>query len=86
MHDLAGRPGPVSYTHLATHLPGVKLIDKSGANLATKITVRQLIQHRGGLPHQPKNLTEQVEKIVDRLKNDPGLRGEIHAIEAALLR
>jgi CubicO group peptidase (beta-lactamase class C family) len=45
---------------VSKHLPGVKLLDKDGFDHAGTITVKQLVQHRSGLPHQPKNLGEKV--------------------------
>jgi chromosomal replication initiator protein len=50
----------------------------------TKDSYPDLGRAFGGKHHT--TVISAVEKIVDRLKNDPGLRGEIHAIEAALLR
>ncbi|WP_373047965.1 serine hydrolase domain-containing protein [Vulgatibacter sp.] len=38
------------------HLPGVRLVDAAGTDHAGSITLRQLLQHRGGLPHQPASL------------------------------
>ena len=45
---------------VSRYLPGVKLLDGSGANQAGTITVRQLVQHRGGLPKVPKDLDQKV--------------------------
>lgn len=45
---------------VSKHLPGVKLIDKSGVDRAGTITVRQLVQHRSGLPQVPKDLEKKV--------------------------
>lgn len=45
---------------VSTHLPGVKLIDKGGVDRAGTITVRQLVQHRSGLPQVPKDLEQKV--------------------------
>ncbi|AKV00131.1 hypothetical protein AKJ09_06794 [Labilithrix luteola] len=39
---------------VSKHLPGVKLVDKGVIDRAGTITVRQLVQHRSGLPHVPK--------------------------------
>ena len=50
----------------------------------TKDSYPDLGRAFGGKHHT--TVISAVEKIVDRLKNDPGLRGEIHAIEANLLR
>ena len=50
----------------------------------TKDSYPDLGRAFGGKHHT--TVISAVEKIVDRLKNDPGLRGEIHAIEATLLR
>jgi CubicO group peptidase (beta-lactamase class C family) len=38
------------------HLPGVVLIDARGSDRAGEVTLRQLLMHRGGLPHQPDAL------------------------------
>jgi D-alanyl-D-alanine carboxypeptidase len=46
---------------VAKHLPGVKLIDKGGVDRSGTITVRQLVQHRSGLPKVPKDLEQKVE-------------------------
>lgn len=46
---------------LADHLPGVALIDEGGVDRAGDVTLRDLLQHRGGLPHQPPDLEEQVD-------------------------
>lgn len=45
---------------VSKHLPGVKLLDKGGVDRAGTITVRQLVQHRSGLPHVPKDLEQKV--------------------------
>lgn len=45
---------------VAKHLPDVKLVDKGGVDRAKTITLRQLVQHRSGLPHEPKDLEEKV--------------------------
>jgi chromosomal replication initiator protein len=50
----------------------------------TKDSYPDLGRAFGGKHHT--TVISAVEKIVDRLKNDPGLRGEIHAIESTLLR
>jgi CubicO group peptidase (beta-lactamase class C family) len=44
---------------VSAYLPGVKLLDK-GVDRAGTITVRQLIEHRSGLPHVPKDLEQKV--------------------------
>lgn len=38
---------------VSKHLPGVILQDKRGANVTEKVTIRDLLRHRSGLPHQP---------------------------------
>jgi CubicO group peptidase (beta-lactamase class C family) len=45
---------------VSKHLPGVKLVDKGGVDRAGTITVRQLVQHRSGLPQVPKDLEQKV--------------------------
>ena len=50
----------------------------------TKDSYPDLGRAFGGKHHT--TVISAVEKIVDRLKNDGGLRGELHAIEATLLR
>ncbi len=50
----------------------------------TKDSYPDLGRAFGGKHHT--TVISAVEKIVDRLKNDPGLRGELHAIEATILR
>lgn len=45
---------------LSKHLPGMKLVDKGGVDRAGTITIRQLVQHRSGLPHVPKDLDRKV--------------------------
>jgi CubicO group peptidase (beta-lactamase class C family) len=45
---------------VAKHLPGVRLIDKGGVDRAGTLTVRQLVQHRSGLPKVPKDLEQKV--------------------------
>jgi chromosomal replication initiator protein len=50
----------------------------------TKDSYPDLGRAFGGKHHT--TVISAVEKIVDRLKNDAGLRGEIHAIESNLLR
>ncbi|MBX3190643.1 MAG: beta-lactamase family protein [Labilithrix sp.] len=45
---------------VSKHLPGVKLVDKGGVDRAGTITVRQLVQHRSGLPHVPQDLEKKV--------------------------
>jgi len=50
----------------------------------TKDSYPDLGRAFGGKHHT--TVISAVEKIVERLKDDPGLRGEIHAIEATLLR
>ena len=50
----------------------------------TKDSYPDLGRAFGGKHHT--TVISAVEKIVDRLKNDAGLRGEIHAIEGTLLR
>jgi chromosomal replication initiator protein len=50
----------------------------------TKDSYPDLGRAFGGKHHT--TVISAVEKIADRLKDDPGLRGEIHAIEATLLR
>ncbi len=50
----------------------------------TKDSYPDLGRAFGGKHHT--TVISAVEKIIDRLKNDPGLRGEIHAIETNLLR
>jgi CubicO group peptidase (beta-lactamase class C family) len=44
---------------VSAYLPGVKLLDK-GVDRAGTITVRQLVEHRSGLPHVPKDLEQKV--------------------------
>jgi chromosomal replication initiator protein len=50
----------------------------------TKDSYPDLGRAFGGKHHT--TVISAVEKIADRLKDDPGLRGEIHAIESTLLR
>ncbi len=50
----------------------------------TKDSYPDLGRAFGGKHHT--TVISAVEKIAERLKDDPGLRGEIHAIEATLLR
>lgn len=45
---------------VSKHLPGVKLVDKGGVDRAGTITVRQLVQHRSGLPQVPRDLEQKV--------------------------
>lgn len=45
---------------VSKYLPGVKLLDKGGVDQARAITVRQLVQHRSGLPQVPKDLDQKV--------------------------
>jgi CubicO group peptidase (beta-lactamase class C family) len=45
---------------VSKYLPGVKLIDRSGIDQAGAISVRQLVQHRGGLPQVPKDLEQKL--------------------------
>ncbi|MDF2697247.1 MAG: hypothetical protein K0S65_5630 [Labilithrix sp.] len=56
---------------VSKHLPGVKLLDKGGVDRAGTITVRQLVQHRSGLPHVPKDLEQ---KVADRWSSPDLLR------------
>ena len=53
--EVIGLDDPVS-----KYLPGVKLLDKAGVDQAGTITVRQLVQHRSGLPQVPKDLHQKV--------------------------
>lgn len=64
--NVIGLDDPVS-----KHLPGVTMRDKDGVDRAGTITVRQLVQHRSGLPHQPKDL---VEKVANRWSSPDLLR------------
>lgn len=41
---------------VAIHLPDVSLYDDKQVDRASDITIRQLLMHRGGLPHQPASL------------------------------
>jgi chromosomal replication initiator protein len=50
----------------------------------TKDSYPDLGRAFGGKHHT--TVISAVEKISEKLKDDPGLRGEIHAIEATLLR
>jgi chromosomal replication initiator protein len=50
----------------------------------TKDSYPDLGRAFGGKHHT--TVISAVEKVLERLKDDPGLRGEIHAIEASLLR
>ena len=45
---------------ISKHLPGVKLVDEGSVDRAGTITVRQLVQHRSGLPQVPKDLEQKV--------------------------
>ncbi len=45
---------------VSKYLPGVRLIDRDGTDRAGAVTVRQLVQHRAGVPHQPKDLEAKV--------------------------
>lgn len=45
---------------VSKYLPGVKLLDTGGVDQAGTITVRQLVQHRSGLPQVPKDLDQKV--------------------------
>ena len=36
------------------YLPGILLLNKYGANVTRNITIRDLLRHRSGLPHQPR--------------------------------
>jgi chromosomal replication initiator protein len=54
------------------------------ARTHTKDSYPDLGRAFGGKHHT--TVISAVEKIVERLKEDPGLRGEIHAIEAQLLK
>ncbi len=45
---------------VADHLPGVRVLDASGADLAPAITLRQLLRHTGGLPHFPPDVEQRV--------------------------
>jgi len=38
---------------VALRLPGVVLVDADGRQRSAEVTLRQLLMHRGGLPHQP---------------------------------
>jgi CubicO group peptidase (beta-lactamase class C family) len=44
---------------LVQHLPGVRLLDSLGVDQSGVVTIRDLLRHRGGLPHQPDDLVEQ---------------------------
>jgi len=54
------------------------------ARTHTKDSYPDLGRAFGGKHHT--TIISAVEKIIDRVKDDPGLRGEIHAIEAQLLK
>lgn len=41
---------------LERHLPGVRCVDGSGLDRTGDLTLRRLLQHRAGLPHQPGDL------------------------------
>jgi CubicO group peptidase (beta-lactamase class C family) len=56
---------------LSTYVPGVKLLDASGVDHARTITVRQLVQHRSGLPQVPRDLDQ---KVADRWSSPDLLR------------
>jgi len=43
---------------LSTLLPGVRLVDEGGRNVAASVTVTDFLRHRAGLPHQPGNLLD----------------------------
>jgi len=47
---------------IARHLPGVRLPDATGIDRAPSITVRHLLRHESGLPHQPKDLEAAVAR------------------------
>ncbi len=44
---------------LAQHLPGVRLIDALGQDQSGAVTLRDLLRHRSGLPHQAADIVEQ---------------------------
>ena len=44
---------------LSQHLPGVRLLDGAGVDQSGSVKLRDLLQHRSGLPHQPADLVEQ---------------------------
>ena len=54
---------------VADHLPGVALLDGDGVDRAGDVTLRDLVGHRGGLPHHPPDL----EAKVDGRWSDPAL-------------
>jgi CubicO group peptidase (beta-lactamase class C family) len=45
---------------LTAHLPGVKLIGDGNVDDSGLVTIRHLLQHRSGLPHQPRDIPEKV--------------------------
>lgn len=54
---------------VARHLPGMKLVDRDRVDRASTVTIRDLIRHSSGLPHQPRDL----EKIVHGRWSEPDL-------------
>ena len=40
------------------HLPGVALLDLAGHDVSSSVTLRDLLSHRSGLPHQPGDQVE----------------------------
>lgn len=65
-------------------IAGPRAIAMYLARQHTKDSYPDLGRAFGGKHHT--TIISAVEKVAERLKDDPGLRGEIHAIESALLR
>jgi chromosomal replication initiator protein len=65
-------------------IAGPRAIAMYLARQHTKDSYPDLGRSFGGKHHT--TVISSVEKVADRLKDDPGLRGEIHAIESTLLR
>ena len=65
-------------------LAGPRAVAMYLARTHTKSSFPELGRAFGGKHHT--TVISAVEKIARRLKEDPGLRGEIHAIETQLLR
>lgn len=51
--DLAARGRVGLDDAVGLHLPGVRLVDGDGRDRTAEVTLRRLLMHRGGLPHQP---------------------------------
>lgn len=54
--DLAARGRLGLDDRVRAHLPGVSLLDREGRDRAGEVTLRHLLMHRAGLPHQPGEL------------------------------